>query len=123
MSYTVTAALVVAADTEGKLNYHYEGAHIAYLSEEDADRFLADGMVVEIPDLADETFIPLADDPADGGDPPPPAGDGARPPKTASKDSWVDYAVALHEGSDGKEGFPRADAEALSKADLIQALG
>lgn len=119
MSYTVTAALVVAADTEGKLNYHYEGAHIAFLSEEDAERFLADGMVVETADLADEAFIPLAEDstssPADGGDPPSPAGDGARPPKTASKDAWVDFAEA--------KGMSRAEAEDMSKADLIQALG
>ncbi|AMS02408.1 head-tail connector protein [Gordonia phage Bjanes7] len=115
MSYTVTAALVVAADTEGKLNYHYEGAHIAYLSDEDAERFLADGMVVETADLADEAFIPLADDPVDGGDPQAPAGDGARPPKTASKDAWVDFAEA--------KGMSRAEAEDMSKADLIQALG
>ncbi|WP_431840650.1 hypothetical protein [Gordonia hongkongensis] len=116
MSYEVIAPLVVAGDPEGKLKYHYQGAIVEYLSEEDAERFLDAGMVAESADLANEAFIPLADDPADGGDDPvPPAGDGARPPKTASKDAWVDFAEA--------KGMSRAEAEDMSKADLIQALG
>ncbi|ALY07641.1 hypothetical protein PBI_HOWE_7 [Gordonia phage Howe] len=46
----------------------------------------------------------------------------AKPRKVAPVKEWEDYAVALHEASGGKEGFPRADAEAMSKADLIEAL-
>ncbi|MBR7191720.1 hypothetical protein [Gordonia sp. SCSIO 19800] len=113
MSYEVIAPLVVAGDPEGKLKYHYQGAIVEYLSEEDAERFLDAGMVVENDDIHTESLVPL-DDPADGGDPPP-VGDGVRPPKTASKEAWVEYAIAKH-------GFTREDAEAASKADL-QELG
>lgn len=106
MSYTVIGALVIAADPEGKLKYHYQGAQIEYLSDEDAERFLDDGLVVD----NDE---PKA---LDVGDDDPPAGvDGDKPPKTASKDAWVEYAVA--------KGMSREEAEEATRADLIQALG
>ncbi|AMS03817.1 hypothetical protein SEA_BAXTERFOX_7 [Gordonia phage BaxterFox] len=47
---------------------------------------------------------------------------GGKPRKVAPVKEWEDYAAALHEASGGKEGFPRADAEAMSKAELIEAL-
>ncbi|AWN05033.1 head-tail connector protein [Gordonia phage MichaelScott] len=106
MSYEVTAPLVVAADPEGKLKYHYQGAIVEYLSDEDAERFLDGGMVVDLGD--DEIGVEPVAVPA-----PEPVGD--RPPKTASKEAWVEYAIAKH-------GFTREDAEAASKADL-QELG
>lgn len=110
MSYTVTAPLVVAADPEGALKYHYEGALVEYLSAEDAERFLADGMVVDLGDT------PTVDDVEfEGEGEGAPSTVGVRPPKTASKDAWVEYAIAKH-------GFTREDAEAASKADL-QELG
>lgn len=49
MSYLVTAPLVVAKDAEGKLVYHYAGAVIPWLSEVDKTRFVADGMVSDLP--------------------------------------------------------------------------
>ena len=104
MSYIVTAPLVIAADPEGALKYHYEGAEIEYLSEVDAERFIEDGMVEEI---APRSVAPAREDEDGGHDGP--------PPKTATKDAWVDYAES--------KGMPRDEADALSKADLIQALG
>lgn len=112
MSYLVTAPLVVAADPEGALKYHYQGTEIEFLSEFDADRFLADGMVVEIGSSVeqfDEDVVP------DDGPPVVPPADETRPPKTASKEAWVDFAVA--------SGMSREEAEDASKTDLIQALG
>ncbi|QDF17957.1 hypothetical protein SEA_CLARK_8 [Gordonia phage Clark] len=108
MSYEVIAPLVVAGDPEGKLKYHYQGAIVEYLSDEDAERFLEGGMVV---DLGDEPVATAVEADSAGE----PAQLGARPPKTASKEVWVEYAIAKH-------GFTREDAEAASKADL-QELG
>lgn len=107
MSYIVTAPLVVAADPEGALKYHYQGAEIEFLSDFDAERFLGDGMVVET-DSAERSDIDVES-------PVGPPSDDARPPKTASKEAWVDFAI--------KSGMSREEAEDASKADLIQALG
>lgn len=48
---------------------------------------------------------------------------GGRPKKVAPVKEWEDYAAALHEASGGKEGLARADAEALSKTELIAKFG
>lgn len=58
----------------------------------------------------------------DGAVPPEVTPPNGKPRKVAPVKEWEDYAVALHEASGGKEGFPRADAEAMSKAELIEAL-
>lgn len=51
---------------------------------------------------------------ADGGDQPDGVTAMVKPPNTAPAEVWVDYAVA--------QGLDRADAEKMSRADLIKAL-
>ncbi|HKN57160.1 MAG TPA: hypothetical protein VJX66_32040 [Amycolatopsis sp.] len=41
-----------------------------------------------------------------------------RPTKSASKEAWVDYVVALHEAGEPL-GLPRDEAEARTRDDLI----
>jgi hypothetical protein len=62
------------------------------------------------------------DDGDDQGEGPPPASVPGPPKKTALVADWVDYAVAQFESTNGQRGLPRADAEALTKQDLIEAL-
>lgn len=112
MSYRVVAAVVLAKDRQGLIRYQYEGAIVPWLSPEQAKHFLAEGLVEEI----------AAPAPVEGGDegeaeqsPPPPPAAVAKPPKTAPKPAWVDYAVS--------KGWTADDADAASKQDLIDALG
>ena len=48
---------------------------------------------------------------------------GGKPKRVAPVKEWEDHAVALYEASGGKEGLARADAEALSKPELIAKFG
>lgn len=45
-----------------------------------------------------------------------------RPRQAAPVKDWENYAVALHEATEGKQGFTREDAEKATKQDLIAAL-
>lgn len=111
MAYHVVAPLVVAADRNGKLGYHYQGATIPWLSKADAERFVANSMVVNEADLADEE---ADDEEVHSG--PSPSDDGPqRPPNAATKELWVEFAVS--------KGADRASAEQANKADLIKAFG
>lgn len=117
VSARVIAPLVVATNQDGKLLYHYHGAVIPWLSEEERARFVADGLVEDLGDIGTpggEAFIPL-DPSTDAGT----SGDGggselARPENTALKEVWVEYAVST--------GFNREEANAMNKGDLIAAL-
>lgn len=100
MGYKVKAALVIAANQNGDRVYTYQNGVIPWLSDDDAERFVDEGLVEEVED--DDT-------PLDEG------GEVTRPHQTAPKDAWVDYAVS--------KGWSQADAEAATKAELIQALG
>ncbi|HEY9315793.1 hypothetical protein [Williamsia sp.] len=111
--YQAVAKLVLAADQSGKTQYFYEGSVVPWLSDTDRDRFLAEGLVVEL------DSIPSTED--DAGEP---SGDGQpagaprapeRPAKAASKALWVEFAVA-------SGAFTQEDAEKAEKADLVAAL-
>lgn len=116
MSYVVVAPLVVAASQDAKLAYHYQGSVISWLSDADEKRFIADGLVVkagaEVPFVSPDVRI----DPPfnDGGLSVPVTKPGEKPAGTAVKEAWVDYAVS--------KGFKRAEAEEMSKAELVKAL-
>ena len=45
-----------------------------------------------------------------------------RPKQAAPVKVWEDYAVELHEATNGEKGYTRDEAEAASKQDLIAAL-
>lgn len=96
MSYKVVAACVLAKDQQGKIHYQYEGAIIPWLSDEQADHFLAEGLV-------EESDVELG-----GGEDSPPA-------KSAAKAEWVDFAVS--------QGADQEEAEAMTKDDLIELYG
>ena len=103
MSYRVIAPLVLARDKGDQVHHVYQGGIIEWLSDEQAKHLLEAKMVEEIGGTpADDA------DPAAAVDNPPPA-------KAAPKADWVDYAVS--------RGWDRDEAEATSKADLIEALG
>ncbi|MHA4848557.1 hypothetical protein L1080_003300 [Rhodococcus sp. MSC1_016] len=63
-----------------------------------------------------------------GGDADESTGDGdlgapVRPKRAALAKDWEDYVVALHEFTDGKDGLPRAEAEAATREALIAQFG
>lgn len=98
MSYKVLVACVIARDQGGHSHHYYEGAVIPWLADDQAEAWLAEGLV-------DKASGPKADEPADGS-----------PAKVATKEVWVDYAVAKH-------GVDRAEAEALTKPELQELYG
>lgn len=108
----VTAPVIVVPGADDKLHYHYSGA-IVDLNADDYERLIADGMVKAYE--AETTAAPAdADGDGDGGN----GGSGdspERPKQTAPKDAWVDYAVT--------RGIDKAEAEALTKPELISRLG
>lgn len=102
MSYRAIAPLVLVkvpgpGDTY-RVDYHYYGSIIPSLTDEQRERFLAEGFVEEV-DAADE----------------PPAGDGKPPRKTAPQGDWAVYAIS--KGADPQE------ASASSRQDLIELYG
>jgi hypothetical protein len=48
MPYKVTSHLVLARDQQGRVQHHYEGAIIEWLSDDQRDQWLADGLIEEI---------------------------------------------------------------------------
>lgn len=93
----MTAPCVIAKDQEGKNHHRYEGEIVSWLSDEQAEHFLTAGLIEK------------TDASVGGSDP----DDDGQPPKTATKDVWVEYAV--------DDGYDRDEVEAMTKAD-IQAL-
>lgn len=97
---------------------HVQG-DVFEVPDDQAERLLRIGAIAPV----DDRPIPVDD--ARSGPPVPPASGGdahreepmpppERPKQTASKPTWVEYAVAC--------GMDRADAEALDKRELIAAL-
>lgn len=103
MSYQVVAAVVLAKDEAGRVHYVYEGGHIEWLSDEQAEHFVSEGLVVEVGsgDVAD---LDDATEPVD-----------KKPLRAASKADWVAYAVS--------QGADEAEAEAHTKGELIDLYG
>jgi hypothetical protein len=96
MSYRVTAPCVIAKDQGGHSHHFYEGAGIPWLSDVQAKHLLDENMVA---------VVDGASEPTDDGP----------PPKAAPKDAWVDFAVS--------KGGDRAEADALTKQELIELYG
>lgn len=101
MPYLTLAPLVLVkvpgVGDDYRVDYHYAGSVIPSLTDEQRQRFLDDGFVVEASDPGHTA--------AEHGDP------GARPKQTAPKDAWVAYRVS--------QGVDHAEAEALTKQELI----
>lgn len=106
MGYKVKAALVIAANQNGDRIYTYKDGVIPWLSDEDAERMVAEDLVEEVSD--DEV---AADEPDSDDD----DGEVAKPHQASTKDAWVEYAVS--------KGASKDDAEAATKADLIAKFG
>ena len=99
MTYKVVAPLVLAKDPEGRVHYVYEGGEFSWLSDEQAEHFLSEGLVVEVDD---EPAAPHGE--AEG-----------KPLRAANKAEWVAYAVS--------QGAVEAEAEELNKQELIDLYG
>lgn len=103
MSYKVVAPLVLAKDREGKTHHRYTDEVIEWLPPDQAAHFVDTGLVVKV-----GAQSPVPD--ASGGD-----GAPEKPKQVAPKADWVDYAVS--------EGLDRDEAEAMTKAELIEQYG
>lgn len=118
MAFEVIVPAALVHDESGRAHLRYRGEVVEWLGDEERERFLAEGFVTEAgsADEADESgdegneSLGEGDESLGEGDSEP-----KRPPQTAHKDAWVDYAVAT-----GK--YTCEEAEAMSKADLIAAL-
>lgn len=108
MPLHANAPLVVAKDRSGALRYYYAGDPISYLSPEDEERLLDEGLVVDVEDVL------VAPEPKPAVLAPAAGGEVARPKQTADKDDWVAYAIA--------RGIPEAEAKAMTKPQLIAAV-
>ena len=116
MDYVLTAS-VFHHRADGRRRRFERGDRLTGLSDRDVRRLLAAGAIAPVKDDAPAqapAALPESQAPAPvkaetGPDQP------RRPKQTAPKPVWVDYAVA--------KGFDRAEAESMTKPDLIQALG
>jgi hypothetical protein len=111
VTYQVTAPLVLARDAEGAYGYFYKGAILPPYVQGDALQGLLDSrMVAQV--VADPALTPAASEP-------PPVenlgGPLSRPAQVASKQAWVDYAVA--------QGATAEDAEKATKQELVELYG
>lgn len=103
MAYLTIAPLVlvrVPVGGEYRVDYHYQDSVIPKLTDEQAEHFLAQGLVEQIDDV-------VVDD--------------GKPKHTAPKAEWVDYVVLSTANSDAP--VSREEAEATSKADLVALYG
>lgn len=105
--YVVTGPLAVVKDPAGKVRYFYTGAAIpGDISADQLERLTARGLISKVaaPTPIDEDLRAALD-----------AGstEVQRPAQVAAKPLWVDYAVS--------RGLDRGTAEAMSKAELIDA--
>lgn len=94
VSYVVTAPLVLAVDQDGHTHHVYKGGVIEWLSDEQAQHFLAEGLVVDSNKGSD-------DDSDDDG----------KPAKVATKAVLVDWLMAHGE-------YDRAELEDQTKDEL-----
>ena len=114
-SLRVIAPLVLVRDEQGRVHHCYENTVIDAVDADHAAYLLAQGMVVAADDTRPNPVVADRVEPeraeVGGGDP---AVDHPRPPHVAAKERWVGYAVS--------QGFDAAEAEAMTKAQLIAAL-
>ena len=114
MRYVVRAPLVIVHDRDGAAHHKYEGQRIQYLSDVQREHLLELGMVEEISEPVPPGVVPQDAEPdeAEAAEVAPDAAKPDRPNQVAPKEVWVDYAVR-------GLGIDQADAEAMTKADLI----
>jgi hypothetical protein len=106
MAYLAVAPLVLAKDQAGRIHYHYEGINpvIPWLSDDQAEHFLSEGLVEEADDDELDEADPLA-----------------RPRNTALKDVWVAHVVAKTAATE--KPVTAEEADKLSKQELISLYG
>lgn len=92
-----------------RVDYHYQGSTIPWLSDEQANRFLDEGLVESVGGRKAKGPAPVEVPPGV------PVGNLDKPAHVATKDVWVDYAVS--------QGASRDEAEALTKAELVELYG
>ena len=119
-AYRVTAPYVTlkVRDQAGAwvLAGFYEGAVVSGVDEASLRHHLDGGMVEKVEDVAAEPAVVVTE-------PTPEADGGPTPPRQADpKDAWVTYAVALRPEGQSEEDA-RAEAEAMTKADLVATFG
>ncbi|ORL01560.1 hypothetical protein [Prescottella equi] len=117
MTFVVTAALVVAAGADGTLGYHYQGQPINWLSAEDAQRLIADGMIEKAtaaPTLAADAEETVTDG-GDGANQTP-TGAIERPAPTDPKPEWIAYGIAAGLDADAVEGMTKPQIAAAVDA-------
>ncbi|HEY9354603.1 MAG TPA: hypothetical protein VIP28_15180 [Nocardioides sp.] len=101
--YVVSGALATVKDAAGALHYRYQGAPLPEgIDEEQLERLVSLGLIekVKAPKAA----------PAPKAPPAPTAP--AKPAANASKEAWVDYAVA--------QGVDKAEADKLPRDQLAE---
>lgn len=127
--YVLTADFLPRLDDKGVMRELRRGAILADLSDDDVRRLVSAGAAVERgayeqeqADRAAAAAAVAADEDTDSGDSEPPADAGmpaassgqvTRPKTAATTDVWRAYAIAT--------GIPEADAEGMTKAQLIKA--
>ncbi len=124
-TYTVSAPLALAKGTDGRIGYYYRGATLEdNVPAEEKQRLVDLGMVT-----AQEALPPIGWDPSVDfgteipsvvtGEPavasPDTTPEDGKPGTAASKADWVNYATS--------RGLSREEAEAATKADLIDRFG
>lgn len=106
MSFQVVAPLVLARDQGGHTHHIYRNDVIPWLSDAQREHFLAEGLVVEVDDAADE--------PADGDD-------ADEVPDTSWRRDEIDaWAAALDPPLDTAFAANKADALALIDEHLAE---
>ena len=98
MSYQVVVPLVLAQTQDGQTHHVYQGGVIQWLSDEQAEHFLAEGLVVKVDDA-----------PADDDD--------GRPAKSAKNADLVEWLVANVSKDDGSD-YTAEELGTLTKAEL-----
>lgn len=117
-AYKVVAPLVLVQDADGATHHVYQGAELDALSAEQAKYLLGLGFIekasealivpgeeflvpesIHVAQFDAVTNVPVSDPPA----------------KVAPKADWVDYAVS--------RGADEAEAESLTKAELVELYG
>ncbi|KQU30338.1 MULTISPECIES: hypothetical protein [unclassified Rhodococcus (in: high G+C Gram-positive bacteria)] len=124
MTLIVKAPLVLAKAQGGDVRYYYQGQPIEWLSDDDRERLIAEGFVEDDVDSHFTFEVPTVEpiDPVPAPNLDPRAAEVKKPRQAAAVKEWEDYAVALHEATNGEQGYTREDAEAASKQDLIATL-
>lgn len=105
MTYRVTAPLVLAVDEGGHTHHVYEGGVIEWLSEAQAEHFLAEGLAVKVGDTTPVVDADPADEPGD------------KPAANAKKAELVSWLVDNALKEDGSD-YTADELESLKVAEL-----